>query len=144
MNLDYKLAYYFLALEQTEPILGEAKASWLAIKKAADEGFKRIILEGDVLNVIESLKNKAVVPHWRIKAVLEDILFLVKYFDNVSFSFIYRDGNITTHFLAQWAALLNWSGPVFIFNLSPILVKALDRDGHRPSLYCIAFVSLFQ
>ena len=50
-------------LDQIESVLGEAKASWLAIKKAADEGFKRIILEGDVLNVIESLKNKAVVPH---------------------------------------------------------------------------------
>ena len=98
----------------------------------------------DALNVIEPLKNKAIVSHWRIKAVLEDILFLVKYFDNVSFSFICRDGNVATHFLAQWAALLNWSGPVPIFNLSPMLVKALDRDGHKPSLDCISFVSSYQ
>ena len=131
-------------LEQTEPLLGEAKVAWLAIKKPTDEGFKRIILEGDALNVIEPFKNKAVVSHWRIKAVLEDILFLVKYFDNVSFSFIYRDGNVTAHLLAQWAALLNWSGPIPISNLSPILVKTLDRDGHRPSLDCISFVSLYQ
>ena len=33
-------------LEQTEPLLGEAKATLLAIKKTADEGFKRIILKG--------------------------------------------------------------------------------------------------
>ena len=70
-------------LEQSEPLLGEAKAAWLVIKKAADKGFKRIILEGDALNVIEPSRNKAVASHWRIKAVLEDILFLDKYFDNV-------------------------------------------------------------
>ena len=131
-------------LEQLQPLLGEAKAAWLAIKNAVEEGFKRIILEGDALNVIEPLKNKAVASHWRIKAVLEDILFLVKYFDNVSFSFIYRDGNVTAHLLAQWAALLNWSGPIPISNLSPMLVKVLDRDGHRPSLDCIASISLYQ
>ena len=130
-------------LEQTEPLLGEAKVAWLAIKKATDKGFKRIILEGDALNVIEPFKNKVVVSHWRIKAVLEEILFLVKYFDNVSFSFIYRDGNVTAHLLAQWAALLNWSGSVPISNLSLMLVKALDRDGHRPSLDCISFVSSY-
>ena len=96
------------------------------------------------MNVIEPLKNKAVIPHWRIKAVLEDILFLVKYFDNVSFSFIYRDSNIIAHLLAQWAALLNWCGPISISNLSPMLVKAFDRDGHRPSLDCIDFVSSYQ
>ena len=72
-------------------MLGEAKAAWLAIKKAADERFKRIILEGDVLNVIKPSKNKAVVSHWRIKTILEDILFLVKSFDNVSFSFMCRE-----------------------------------------------------
>ena len=33
-------------LEQTKPLLGEAKATLLAIKKTADEGFKRIILKG--------------------------------------------------------------------------------------------------
>ena len=40
-----------------------SQSNWLAIKKAVDEGFKRIILEGDALNVIEPLKNKVVVSH---------------------------------------------------------------------------------
>ena len=93
-------------MDQIEPLLGEAKEAWLAKKKAANEGFKRI-------------KNKEAVSHWRIKAVLEDILFLVKSFDSVSFSFICRDDNVTTHLQALWTALLNWSGPVPISNLSP-------------------------
>ena len=131
-------------MDQTEPLSGEAKATWLAIKKVADEGFKRIILEGDALNVIEPLKNKAAISHWRIKVVLDDILFLFKSFNNVSFSFICREGNVTAHLLAQWATLLNWSGPVPISNLSPMLAKVLDRDGHRPSLDCIYFVSSYK
>ena len=50
-------------LDQTESLLEEAKVAWLAIKKAVDEGFKRTILEGDALNVIEPLRNKVVVSH---------------------------------------------------------------------------------
>ena len=127
-------------LDQTEPLLGEAKVIWLAIKKAVDEGFKRIILEGDALNVIEPLKNKVVVSHQRIKAVLEDILFLVNSFDNVSFSFICRDDNVAAHLLAQWTALLNWSWLVPISNLSLMLAKVLNRDGHAlPGLYIFCF-----
>lgn len=34
-------------------LLKEAKVAWSAIKKVADKGFKRIIVEGDALNVIE-------------------------------------------------------------------------------------------
>ena len=118
-------------MDQIEPLLGEAKEAWLAKKKAANEGFKRI-------------KNKEAVSHWRIKAVLEDILFLVKSFDNVSFSFTYGDGNVTAHLLAQWVALLNWSGSVSISNLSSILAKVLDRDGHMSFLDCISFVSSYK
>ena len=118
-------------MDQIEPLLGEAKEAWLAKKKAANEGFKRI-------------KNKEAVSHWRIKAVLEDILFLVKSFDNVSFSFTYGDGNVTAHLLAQWAIFLNWSGPIPISNLLPMLAQGLDRDGHRLSLDCIAFGSSYK
>jgi len=124
--------------------LGEAKVAWLAIKKAANEGFKSIILEGDALNVIEPLRNKVVVSHWRIKAVLEDILFLAKFFDHVSFSFICKEGNVTVHLLVQWATLLNWGGLVPISNLSSLLAKVLDKDGHRPSFNCISFASSYK
>ena len=50
-------------LDQTKSLLEESKVAWLAIKKAADEGFKRTILEGDALNVIEPLRNKVVVSY---------------------------------------------------------------------------------
>ena len=37
-------------------------------------------------------------PHWSIKYVMEDILYLVKGFDSVNFSFVCREGNEATHF----------------------------------------------
>ncbi|KAL0007736.1 hypothetical protein SO802_009238 [Lithocarpus litseifolius] len=52
--------------EQLDPgnsLLGEAKAAWWAIKCAAMEGYRNIILEGDALNVINPLKNANYVPH---------------------------------------------------------------------------------
>ncbi|KAL0003165.1 hypothetical protein SO802_016946 [Lithocarpus litseifolius] len=51
--------------EQLDPgnsLLGEAKAAWWAIKCAAMEGYRNIILEGDALNVIDPLKNANYVP----------------------------------------------------------------------------------
>ena len=78
-------------LDHTEPLMGEAKAAWIAIKKAAEEEFERIILEGDQLNAIERLRNKLAASHWSIKAVMEDSLYLAKSFVNVSFSFVLRE-----------------------------------------------------
>ena len=56
-------------VEQTEPespILGEAKAALCAIRRAAREGYKRLIVEGYAWNVIKSLVNPAQRPHWSI------------------------------------------------------------------------------
>ena len=70
--------------------------------------------------------------------MMEDILYLAKGFDNVYFSFVCRECNVAAHLLAGWVALLNWNGPVPIFNLSPLISQALDRDGHKPNLDCIS------
>ena len=96
------------------------------------------MIEGDAWNVIESLRNQVTAPHWSIKIVVEDILYLAKGFDNVKFSFVCREGNEAAHLLAGWAALLNWNGLVPISNLLPLISQAMDRDGHRPNLNCIS------
>ena len=103
-------------------------------------------MEGDALNIIEPLRNKkqnSYTGELKFKAVLEDVLFLAKSFDNVSFSFICKERNLTVHLIARWADLLNWIG-VPIFNLSLLLAQALDRDGHKPPLDCISFVSSYK
>ena len=120
------------------PLFGEASAALMAIQKAADAGFKNVVIEGNAWNVIEPLRNQVAVPHWSIKSVVEDILYLAKGFDKVKFSFVCREGNKAAHLLAGWAAFLNWNGPIPISNLSPLICQVLDRDGHRPNLDCIS------
>ena len=93
---------------------------------------------GDTWNVIKPLRNQVAAPHWSIKSVVDDILYLAKDFDNVIFSFVCREGNEVAHLLAGWAVLLNWNGPVPISNLSPLISKVFDRDGHRLNLDCIS------
>ena len=120
------------------PLFGEASAALMAIQKAAEVGFKNVVIEGDAWNVIEPLRNQVAAPYWSIKSVVEDILYLAKGFDNVNFSFVCREGNEAAHLLARWAAFLNWNGSVSISNLSPLICQVLDRDGHRPNLDCIS------
>ena len=82
-------------------MLGGAKAAWWAIKCAALEGYRNIILEGDAINVIDPLKNVDSVPHCSIKSISDDILYLSKSFVNVSFSFVNRESNVPAHLLVQ-------------------------------------------
>ena len=100
-----------------------------------NEGFQNIILEGDAWNVIESLKKSDVTPHWSIRSILDDILFFVHRFSNVEFSFVHRMGNVSAHLLTQWAALVNWSGPIPISNLPSHVSQAFVRDGSKPDLF---------
>ena len=76
------------------PLVGEARAAWSAMMLAASEGYENIILEGDAWNVIEPICNADVDPHWSIKSLYDDILYFVKYFKNVKFSFVCREGNV--------------------------------------------------
>ena len=72
-----------------------------------NEGFHNIILEGDVWNVIKPLKKLDITLHCSIRSILEDILFFANCFSNVEFAFVHRKGNVSTHLLAQWTALVN-------------------------------------
>ena len=125
--------------ESGNSLLGEARAAWYAMRCAVNEGFQNIILEGDAWNVIEPLKNSDVTPHWSIRSILEDILLFVNSFSNVEFSFVLRKANVSAHLLAQWAALVNWSGPVPISNLPSHVSQALVGDGSRPDLFVSPF-----
>ena len=87
--------------ESENSLQGEARATWYAMRRAVNEGFQNIILEGDAWNVIKPLKKSDVTPHWSIRSILEDILFFANCFSNVEFSFVHRKGNVSAHLLAQ-------------------------------------------
>ena len=56
-----------------------------------------MIIEGDAWNVIAPLKDKMSSSQWTIDVILHNILALCNLFDNVSFSFVKREGNSSTH-----------------------------------------------
>ena len=68
--------------------------------------------------------------------MVADILDHVKCFDGFSFSFssMYKEGNAPAHLLAQWAAFVNLVWPVPIPSVPLLVVRAVERDGSRPSL----------
>ena len=103
MGRDEKGDLIFAWAEQVElssPLVGEAKVALCVIKRAIENGFSKIIVEGDACNVKDPLSNTGMKPHWSIAEVTADILDFVKCFDVVSFSFMYRDWNVPSHLLA--------------------------------------------
>ena len=59
----------------SSPLVGEARATWNAIKLLASKGYKNIILEGDAWNFIEPFRNADVYPHWSNKILCDDMVF---------------------------------------------------------------------
>ena len=138
------LKAWFGQFLSNSPLVGEARAAWSAIRLAASEGYENIILEGDAWNVIEPICNADVDSHWSIKSLCDDILYFVKYFNNVKFSFVCREGNVSVHLLVHWAALVSWTGPVSIFYLPPSILRAWDRDGVWPHSFVSPLVRVEQ
>ena len=50
-------------IEPGSPLMGEAKATLCAIKRAIENGFSKIIVEGDAWNVIDPLSNTGMTSH---------------------------------------------------------------------------------
>ena len=98
----------------------------------------------DVIALIEPIRDANVDFHWSIKSLFDDILYFVKYFNNVKFSFFCREGNVSVHLLAQWAALVNWTGPVSISYLPSSILWAWDRDGIWPHSFVSPLVRVEQ
>ncbi|KAK9985205.1 hypothetical protein SO802_034730 [Lithocarpus litseifolius] len=119
-------------LDPRSPLWGEAKATYAAVNKAVKAGLKRVIIKSDAWNVIAPLKDKKSLSEWTIHVILLNILALCNLFDDVSVSFVKREGNSSAHLLALWATFCNNSGPVSISDPSLLVAQALERDGQRP------------
>ena len=119
-------------LDPRSSLWGRAKAAYVAVNQAVEVELKRVIIEGDAWNVIAPLKDEKSSSQWTIDVILQNILALCNLFDDVSFSFVKREGNSSAHLLALWAAFCNNSGPISISVLSLLVAQALERDGQRP------------
>ena len=119
-------------LDTGSPLWSEAKAVYAAINKVVEAGLKKVIIEGDAWNVIEPLKDKKSSSDWTIDVILLNILALCSLFDDVSFSFMKREGNSSAHLLAFWVAFCNNLGSISISNPFLLVAQVLERDGQKP------------
>ena len=98
----------------------------------------------DVIALIEPIRDANVDFHWSIKSLFDDILYFVKYFNNVKFSFVCREGNVYAHLLAHWAILVSWTGLVSISYLPSSILWAWDREGIWPHSFVSPLVRVEQ
>ena len=82
--------------------------------------------------------SKSSIKKIELPSLINDILYFVKFFESVLFSFVSREGNSLAHLIAQWAAFVNWFGHVPISNLLASVVQAMIRDGARPGSFCFS------
>lgn len=63
---------------------------------------------------------------------MNDILSTINIFEDLSFSFVRREGNSSAHLLALWAAFWHKSGPIPLSCPPAIVAQALGGDGWGP------------
>ncbi|XP_021725358.1 uncharacterized protein LOC110692634 [Chenopodium quinoa] len=82
------------------PEIAECKAILFGLKQAQRYGVKNLVVESDSQVVINRL-SKSVIYFSDLKFVLDDVMFVNKDFDYVSWSHVRRDGNSVSYHLAR-------------------------------------------
>ncbi|OVA10490.1 Reverse transcriptase zinc-binding domain [Macleaya cordata] len=104
----------------------EIRGIWLAVKKAWEMNYKKVLIESDVEVVIDQINAGNFAGTWSTDALLQDIKNWKSNFENISFRFVPRCCNSVAHDLAHWGKTtmldMFWASP-------PIwLMPALGRD----------------
>ena len=107
-----------------DPLLAEAKAALLAVRKAFEVGFHSIVLEGDSLLVIQAIQNLPSAQIWTIDSVIFDIQSLLAKFSFWNASHACRELNTAAYSIARWALSYNCSGT---FPISTIPSTVLEE-----------------
>ncbi|OVA12759.1 Ribonuclease H domain [Macleaya cordata] len=93
----------------------EIRAIWIAVKKAKEQNYRNVEIEGDAKAVLEQLRKGDFNGTWSTDAFLKDIKLWTPYFENIVFTFIPRTCNIVANDLAQWGknnqTTMYWSSP---------------------------------
>jgi hypothetical protein len=83
------------------PFWAEAKVALFAIICSKQAGFKKLILEGDSLTVVNAINDPKGVHPWVIGPIMEDILLHLTFFVGWKALFVKRNLNSVTHNLAS-------------------------------------------
>lgn len=78
----------------------EAWACFLVLKVGLENGWDRVIVEGDSLSVIKKCQSKSP-DRSQIGALISNIQHLGSFFHDLKFSYVPRSGNTLAHDLAH-------------------------------------------
>ncbi|XP_026443638.1 uncharacterized protein LOC113343723 [Papaver somniferum] len=87
-------------LNFTTAVEAEAFGALLGIELDIRHGWRNVVLEGDALNIINTLKYKHLPFPWRIQYIISRIRDSVHNFNSIEFRFIKKEANNVAHSLA--------------------------------------------
>ncbi len=91
---------YSEKINSNSALFSEASALLAGLRLALSLGFRKVIAEGDNINIINVTNNIWSTP-WSIRDTIEDIKEEVKKFDYIKISHCFREGNRAADFLAS-------------------------------------------
>ena len=80
-------------MKHASVIVAEATSMRDGISAALNAGFRKILVEGDNQIVINAIQKQMHTP-WQIAPLLEDIRNMITRCESISFTHIYREGNM--------------------------------------------------
>ncbi|KAL2921592.1 Polyribonucleotide nucleotidyltransferase [Bienertia sinuspersici] len=83
------------------PELAEARAALEVVTAAKEEGWSMVTIEGDAQVIVQALQYK-LTRRSQVQICVEDILAFRPCFDNITFSFCFRECNSAAHRLVKW------------------------------------------
>jgi len=92
-------------LECASVLVAEATALRDGISAALQAGFRKIEVEGDNQVVLKAVQKQIHTP-WQITPILEDIWHMISSCESISFSHIYREGNMAADWMAKYGCSL--------------------------------------
>jgi len=104
-------------LECASILVAEATAMRDGISAALQAGFRRIEVEGDNQIVLKAVQKQIHTP-WQIAPILEDVWNMISTCESISFSHIYREGNMAADWMAKHGCALR-SHSLSIFSYPP-------------------------
>lgn len=121
------LARYNKSLGTTMNNFVEAYVVWARIGYLRDNGYMKVIVEGDSKIIIDYLNNIAKAS-WEIKDLLDDYKIMLQYFQHYKIHHTFREGNIAADAMANFGlrqeVLKYWD----FSNLSNQLEETLAKD----------------
>ena len=101
----------------SDPLIAEARAALLAVKKMKEEGFKWVCFEGDSLIVSQAIQGLSHAQFWTIDCIIAEIRSILPFFSFWLVSHVCRDFNSVAHSVAQWVAACKVRGTISISSI---------------------------